>query len=96
MIRGEGYIGVRLDTERDDPGVVVSEVVAGGPAAQAGLQVGDLIVRVDDRQVNSPEDLVAAISAREPDSKATLMVIRGEGVERRSHQIVVTIGRRPR
>lgn len=40
------------------PGVVVRQVVPGGPAAAAGIQVGDVILRVNDMAVNQPDALL--------------------------------------
>jgi S1-C subfamily serine protease len=45
-------IGITLvsqdDEQHSDEGVIVSAVSPGGPAAEAGIQAGDLIVRIDD------------------------------------------------
>jgi len=56
------YIGVRpaagaLDVE----GAPIDEVIPGSPAAQAGLQDGDLVVRVDDQPIRRWEELVEAV-----------------------------------
>jgi S1-C subfamily serine protease len=59
------YIGVRpAEGALDVKGVVIDEVIPGGPAAQAGLQDGDLVTRVDDKPVRKWEDLVDAIRKR--------------------------------
>jgi membrane-associated protease RseP (regulator of RpoE activity) len=42
---------------RGDGGVILSRVVAGGPAARAGLRNGDVVVRVNSRTVDSPAEL---------------------------------------
>jgi serine protease Do len=59
-----------------DKGVVVAGLTANGPAAQAGLTVGDAITAVDGHPIASPEDLVAAISAHAIGSSATVDVWR--------------------
>jgi membrane-associated protease RseP (regulator of RpoE activity) len=41
------------------PGVRVREVSPGGPAAMAGVQAGDVILRVDGTEVNEPDTLAA-------------------------------------
>jgi S1-C subfamily serine protease len=46
-------------------GALISQVWPGAPAARAGLQAGDLITSVDDRDVPAPADLVKLISERE-------------------------------
>jgi len=46
------------------PGVGVYAVAPGSPAAQAGLQTGDTILRVDGQEVNTVQDLQKAVNAR--------------------------------
>ncbi len=43
-------------------GVIVSEVVPGGPAAKAGLQPQDIIVSVDGKQIKNGDELIAIVS----------------------------------
>jgi serine protease Do len=57
-------------------GVTVSNVVAGSPAEEAGLKVGDTITAVDGNKVKSGDELVADIAARKPGSKAKLTYVR--------------------
>ncbi len=57
-------------------GVTVSNVVAGSPAEQAGLKIGDTITSVDGKEVKSGDELVADIAARKPGSKAKLAFVR--------------------
>jgi hypothetical protein len=47
-------------------GVVIQSVDFGSPAEEAGLPVGGVIVAVNGRPVESPEDLLAAIRAARP------------------------------
>ena len=53
-------------------GITVSTVVAGSPADQAGLKVGDTITAVDGKKVIKGNDLVSDIASRKPGSKVTL------------------------
>lgn len=57
-------------------GITVSTVVAGSPADQAGLKVGDTIIAVDGKKVTKGDDLVADIASRKPGSKVNLSFIR--------------------
>ena len=52
----------------------MSNVVAGSPADQAGLKVGDTITTVDGKPVKNGDELVADIASRKPDWKAKLVV----------------------
>lgn len=57
-------------------GVTISNVVAGSPAEQAGLKVGDTIISVDGKEVKSGDELVAEIASRKPGSKAKIGYVR--------------------
>ena len=57
-------------------GITVSTVVAGSPADQAGLKVGDTITSVDGKKVTKGAELVSDIASRKPGSKVTLAFIR--------------------
>lgn len=82
-----GYLGVGLQALDEDlapslglpkdSGEIVRTIVAGGPAAHAGLQPGDVIVRVNGQQV-TPEQTVSYITANvAPGSKVPLDILRG-------------------
>jgi serine protease Do len=69
-------------------GALVSSVDAGGPAAKAGLQPGDVIVAVNGDEVSDSSDLPAKIAGLAPGSSATLKVWR----DKASKDVKVTIG----
>ncbi len=71
-------------------GVGVEKVVENSPAANAGLQNGDVIIRFDGEEVESVLKLNRLISEVAPDHVAKLTVLRG-GSE---SEINVTIGKR--
>jgi serine protease Do len=57
-------------------GVIVGEVVPGGPAAKAGLQPQDVIVSVDGRPIKNGDELIAIVSNKHPGSTVSLGIIR--------------------
>ena len=57
-------------------GAIVRTVRAGGPAAHAGLQTGDVIVGINGRRVNGPSDVSAGIQGQAPGDVVTLQVQR--------------------
>jgi S1-C subfamily serine protease len=95
-----------LDLDADS-GALVSEVVPGGPADEAGLQGGtgdpirfqaqeidaggDLILAVDGEEIESNFDLPRIISLLEPGDEVTLEIIR-DGEEQ---ELDLTLGERP-
>jgi S1-C subfamily serine protease len=54
-------LAAQLRLRRGTQGVVVTDVDASGPAAQAGIQQGDVIQEVNRQPVRSPEDLRNAL-----------------------------------
>jgi S1-C subfamily serine protease len=58
-----GFLGVGVDTQADGQGADVAQVVSGGPAANAGLAVGDVITSVNDTRVSSASDLTSAMAS---------------------------------
>jgi putative serine protease PepD len=57
-------------------GAGVVEVSAGSPAAEAGLQPGDVIVALDDQPVNGAESLTASVRERSAGERATVTFVR--------------------
>jgi serine protease DegQ len=72
-------------------GVVLLEVVEGGPAAQAGLRPGDVIVRIDGAAVDTVEDLFGELRKRKPGTQARVTYVR----DGREQQTTVTLADRP-
>ena len=58
-------------------GVLVTGVLQDGPAAQGGLRPGDVVLKVDSRDVRTTSDLYAAVAALQPGSTAVFSVQRG-------------------
>ena len=82
-------IGVLLDPSYQGEGVQVSEeaqqgtpaVTPGGPADQAGVEPGDVILSIDGRPVSVADELIVAIRAKAPGDPVTLQ-LRSDGDER--------------
>jgi putative serine protease PepD len=71
------YLGVSgEDSTGAQAGAVITEVVPGGPAADAGLRVGDVVTAVDGLAVRSMVDLAGRIRSYLPDDEVLLDVMR--------------------
>jgi serine protease Do len=57
-------------------GALVVGVVAGGPAAKAGLRAGEVVVTFDGAPVADVTDLVGDVAARSPGDVVTVGVLR--------------------
>ncbi len=57
-------------------GVIIGEVVPGGPAAKAGLLPQDVIVSVDGHQIKNGDELISIVSMKHPGSTVSLGIIR--------------------
>lgn len=75
---------------REVRGVAVEKVIENSPAANAGLQANDVIIRFNNEEVSGARKLSRLISEVAPDHQAKLTILRG-GSER---EITVTIGKR--
>jgi serine protease Do len=82
-----GYIGVEAQqisptmakamSLSDRSGALVAQVQPNTPAAEAGLQAGDVIRSVNGTKIDSPRDLAVQVAAVSPGDDAKLDVIRG-------------------
>jgi serine protease Do len=63
----------RLDLPRTAGSVIIGAVVKGSPAGAAGLQVGDILRKVNDRKVASLADFYHAVN--EPDSSELMLEV---------------------
>ncbi|GHH73732.1 S1C family serine protease [Promicromonospora soli] len=88
-------IGVLLDPSYQGEGVRVSEeaqqgsppVTPNGPADQAGIEPGDVILSIDGRPVSVADELIVAIRAKAPGDAVTLQVRSGD--EEREVRVVL-------
>ncbi len=72
-------------------GVLVAEVVDGGPAAKGGIQVGDVITAVDDKTIASFDQLSAQLAEHKAGDKVRITVTR----DGQARQLTVTLQERP-
>lgn len=74
----------------DDAGVLVSAVADGSPAAKAGVRVGDVIVSLDGKDVESSWDLRRGLKDKKGGEAARLDVVRN----RSRQSLVATVAER--
>jgi len=75
-------IGVAVDMGYTNGGALIaksaSAIMAGGPAAKAGLRAGDLITAIDGMKINTPEELIVEIRTHNVGDEVTITYIRGK------------------
>ena len=71
------YPVIGASVRDDSGGVELTSVDASGPARRAGLRVGDLVTRIDDRSVGTSEELIVAVRTHRPGDTITLAYTRG-------------------
>ena len=96
-----GYIGIagqpaRLPDSQGGTGdrreaLLVVGVSADGPAAHAGVLVGDVILALDDHPISAPEDLLDLLAGDRVGKAAKLHLLRGGS----PIDLSITVGERP-
>ena len=71
-------------------GVVIDEVVDNSPADEAGLEPGDVIVKLDNKNLRKVKDLTSSLGKRSPEDEVQLEIMRGNKREK----ITVILGSR--
>ncbi len=92
------YLGISMQTVSSDvqsmgypQGTVIKGVVDGSPAAEAGLQVNDIITAVNGKAITTSSELKKIVSRSTPGDKLSMTIFRqGE-----TQEITVTLGERP-
>lgn len=95
-----GWLGISLMPPKQDAdwqssagnnvGVTVAGVLANGPAAKAGVQIGDSILKVDQQQITSASHLINYVALQAPNSTIHLSIERkGKPVD-----VAVQVGER--
>ena len=69
-------------------GVLVASVEPGGPAANAGLKPGDVILSVGGETMDDAEELIRVIAGTKPGTQARLTVVR----DKAKQDVTVTLG----
>ena len=73
---GTGIVFVKQDGEGEE-GYLINEVIPGGPAFVAGLQEGDIIVKVEGKTVETSEKLMEILKG-DPGTKVDFEILRDE------------------
>ncbi|MHA6344946.1 S1C family serine protease [Roseivivax sp. CAU 1761] len=95
-----GWLGVQIKPVSEevaqalgfdgDKGVMIERVTADTPAAEAGLEAGDIVLSVDGEEMTGPRDLSRAVALKRPGAEVELEFLRGG----KAQSATVTLGDR--
>lgn len=71
-VRG-GYLGMSV-TPYQGPGLVVTSVVSGGPAARAGIHVRDVVLGIRGKAINATQDFTDAVAHMIPGERVAFQL----------------------
>lgn len=88
-----GYIGVRIEEVDADlakavglerpRGILIQQVIDGGAASGKDIEAGDVIIDVDGKEINKPNELQSYVASKRAGDKITLKIYRdGEFIKR--------------
>jgi serine protease DegQ len=64
-------------TDKAEEGLLIIAITPDGPAAKAGVLIGDVILAVDEQPIGSPEELLDWLTGNRVGKTATLRLLRG-------------------
>jgi serine protease Do len=83
-----GYVGVQVQAVNptlaaglrlaQDWGVMLSDVLPGGPAEKAGLQVGDIVLKIGSKSIENVRDFRVALYQHPVDESVDFAILRGK------------------
>ena len=78
------YLNVKLDL---DKGIYIAQIAQDGPLSNSELQVGDVIVKIDNYEINKMSELRKYIYQKKPGDSVTLTLLR----DKKEFNIVVNL-----
>jgi S1-C subfamily serine protease len=75
-----------------EEGAAIVNVVPGGPAADAGVRVGDVVVEFDGQEITTADELGSAIRSHEPGDRVEVAIVRPDGTR---VTLTITLGVNP-
>jgi S1-C subfamily serine protease len=86
-------LGVGVSTKEQNsslPGVVIHEVLSGGPAQRAGLMSGDVLVSIDGAPIRSATELTNVLDRHYPGNVLDLVWLDDSGAQRTAKAVLTT------
>ena len=90
LMFNSNFLSARCTSKTE--GVIITGVLQDGPAAQAGMRPGDVILKVDDKAVGNVSQLLTAVAALKPGTPSAFEVQRAD----KKLELNINPGVRPR
>lgn len=87
MDENRAMLGVT--TDQADEGAEIESITKESGAEKAGLKKGDIIKKVGDHKIETPDDLTEAIQKRKPGDKVSITYIR----DKKEHTVTAELGK---
>ncbi len=95
-----GYLGVSgLDIDQEDAkkynmpqGVYIAKVSSGSPAEQAGIRVGQIITKIDGKEITTASQLAQTVQSHKGGETITVTVATADNGEYPETEVQVTLG----
>jgi serine protease Do len=87
MDENRAMLGVT--TEQADNGVEIQTITKESAAEKAGLKKGDIIKKIDDQEIESPDDLSESIQDHKPGEKVTITYLR----DKKEQKVTTELGK---
>ena len=84
-------IGIEISpqkTNQDNKGVVITHVVAKSPAHKANLKSGDIIIKIDDKEIHKASEVIAAFQKTKAGNFVTIEILRDGNTFQTKVQVV--------
>jgi serine protease Do len=90
FLKEGAQLGVYTEKDKDVKGAIINKVTEGSAADKAGLKENDVIKKIDNDDIESPEELSKVIGKHKPDDKITITYERAG----KSNKTEATLGKR--
>ncbi len=82
------FLGVSVKNSSGGTGALIGDVVAGLPAAKAGIVGGDVITKVNNTKIGAAAELKTVLNKYQPGDEVTITYLDAAGT---SHQVTITL-----
>ena len=72
-----GWLGIEVEKNTQGNGVLITATIRDDPADKAGIIPGDIVLRINDEDTDTPEKIIAMITKLQPGTNIKIEILRG-------------------